>query len=431
LDLDRINQIAEQLCVARKWSAPVYIDNGASAAVYKVDTHDGLVALKIYDPSFFEGENALIENKRIELQKELKGHGCPHLIEVLDAGELEENGTWYLLMEFCPWRSLEKRLSDVPNDKVHDLLKQVVQAVQFLESKGLVHRDIKPANIVVSDDFKQLKLLDFGVMRRIAPDEGSGTDGNNFIATAQYSPPEFLTREEIPGALGFSAINIYQIGAVLHDLITKTELFAEEKATRNKFKLFKAITERQPQVANISVAPRLKALCVAALNKDPAMRVSSVKLDDFLADADDLDTLRRRVARGDTGKITPTGPTLAIWQNKVRSWVKEAAQIEAETLGAVMMKPHSLERGQRWQLDFMKATAPIFVDLVPADGGFAVYVLSSQEVSYGTAVFFIGVSGPNMLEADIPGTLAEGYLYALDLAVAAQGLSASEPEALT
>ncbi len=426
----RVTSIAERLCAARGWSAPVYIDNGASAAVYKVETNDGPAALKVYDPAFFEGENALIEANRIDLQRQLKGHGCPHLVDVLDAGELARDGTWYLLMEYCPWKSLEKRLSDVPDTKVHELLKQLVEAVQYLESKGLVHRDIKPANIVVSDDFEQLKLLDFGVMRRIAHDEGSGTDVHKFIATAQYSPPEFLAREEAPGAAGFSAINVYQVGAVLHDLITKTPLFAEEKATKNKFKLFKAVTERRPRVVSASVPPRLIALCLAALDKDPVVRASSVKLEDFLADADDLDALRRRVARGGAGKVAPAAPTLAYWKPRVRSWGKEAAQLEADTLGAVTMKAHSLPRGQRWQLDFTAAAAPIFVDLVSVNDGFAVHVLSSPDVDRGAAVFVIGADGPDLPETGIPGALAARYLYALDLALAVQGTAPSATEAL-
>jgi hypothetical protein len=136
LDLERVTKIAEPLCAARCWSAPVYIDNGASAAVYKVETNDGPAALKVYDPAFFQGENALIEANRIDLQRQLRGHGCPHLVDVLDAGELAGDGTWYLLMEYHPWKSLEKRLGDVPDSKVHELLKQLVEAVRFLESKA-------------------------------------------------------------------------------------------------------------------------------------------------------------------------------------------------------------------------------------------------------------------------------------------------------
>ena len=322
-------------------------------------------------------------------------------------------------MEFCPWPSLDKCLGDVPDAKIHALLRQLVQAVKFLDDKGLVHRDIKPANIVVSEDFNTLKLLDFGVIRRIAHDEGSGTDGHRFIATAQYSPPEFLLREEKAGTFGFAAINIYQIGAVLHDLITKTNLFHEAKATRNRFILFKAVTEGRPRIVSASVPPRLIALCIAALDKDPVARVSSVNFDDFMADADDLDALRKRIARGGVGSMQPASPTLAVWRPRVRAWGMEAAQLEAETLGALRMKAQPIPRGQRWQLDFTAAATPIFFDLISIEGGFAAHVLSDPTAGRGAAVFVISADGPDIPETGIPGALAAQYLYALDLALCA------------
>lgn len=420
MNIERVTEIAKRLCERRAWSPPAYIDHGASAAVYRAETPNGPAALKIYDPAFFEGDNALIEERRIALQCELREHGCPYLIDVFDAGQIAEDCTWFLLMEFCAWKSLEKRLAEVPDEKIHSLLKQLVYAIQFLDSKGLVHRDIKPANILVSDEFDQLKLLDFGVMRRIAYDAGSGTDGYKFIATAQYSPPEFLLREEAPGDDGFRAINLYQVGAVLHDLITKIAIFSEEKATKNKFKLFKAVTEKRPRIVSASVPPRLIALCSAALDKDPIARLASLRLEDFLADADDLDALRRRVSLGNRGRSPSVVPTLATWSSKVRSWGKEAAQLEVEALGAVTMKSSSTARRQRWRLDFVGALAPIYLDLVRVEAALAVHVLSMSDEEQTSPVLFIDAGGPSLPETGIPGALAAQYLYALDLALAAR-----------
>lgn len=424
MNLASVTEIAEKLCSARGWTPPEYIDNGASAAVYKVVTPDGPAALKIYDPEFFDGDNALIEAKRIDLQRELKGHGCPFLVDVIDTGEIEEDGTWYLLMEYCPWKSLEKRLADVTDEKIHGLIKQLVNAVKFLDENDLVHRDIKPANIVVSDNFEQLKLLDFGVIRRITHDEGNGTDGNKFIATAQYSPPEFLLRDEIPGKIGFSAINLYQVGAVLHDLITKTSIFAEEKATKNKFKLFKAVTEKRPRVVSASVQPRLIALCLAALEKDPRMRAAAVQLDDFLADADDLGALRRRIGKSRQGEAAPASPTIAVWRKKVRSWGMEAARLEADTLGAVTMKEQATSQGIRWRLNFASAEVAIYLDLVRIDDGLAVRVISDPDAEHVPAVLRIHADGPDLPETGIPDVLAAQYLYALDVALTVQAASA-------
>ena len=169
--------IAEKLCASKGWSVPTYIDAGNSAAVYETETHDlGRVALKIYHPSFFEGENAEIEAQRLRLQTTLTGHGCPQLINFIECGEFAERKTWYLLMEYCGWDTLAKRLGDIPDQQVPILIKELAKAILFLEEQSIVHRDIKPANILVSSDFTSVKLLDLGVLRNTGDEKGNGTD---------------------------------------------------------------------------------------------------------------------------------------------------------------------------------------------------------------------------------------------------------------
>lgn len=431
VDLVRTTEIAEKLSLSSGWGTPGYIDHGASAAVFRVEhpVH-GVAALKIYDPSFFEGDNALIEARRIELQGELRDHGHPNLIEVLEAGHLEEDGTWFLLMEFCPWPSLEKQIASVPDDQVHSVIKQVVQAVKFLDEKGYVHRDIKPANIVVSADYKSVKLLDLGVLRKVSPDEGSGTDDRKFIATAQYSPPEFLSREELPGARGFQAINVYQVGAVLHDMIMKVPLFGEEAATRNKFILFKAVTEKTPRVVNSNVPVRLVTLCRAALQKDPEARVSSATLDDFLADADCADALRRRIRGGGQVNVVQA-PSLVVYAPQVRSWVGAAARLERETLGAAIIRTVPSDRGARWSVKFANAGSTVLVDLRVGGGKLSIQVVSETDPPVASVVVEIGPDGPDLEPSDIPGAIAVQLLYALDLALAAQGAAGQSAEVVS
>ncbi len=402
----------------------MYIDHGNSAAVYRVQhpVH-GTAALKIYDPTFFTGDNALIEAKRIALQDGLKNHGHPHLIEVLETGELAQDGTWFLLMEFCPWPSMEKVLAHVPDGQVHPLLRQLTDVVLFLDSKGYVHRDIKPPNITVSEDFQALKLLDLGVLRKITPDEGSGTDDRKFIATAQYSPPEFLAREEQPGAAGFAAINIYQVGGVLHDLIMKTPLFGEEAATKNKFILFKAVTSKMPRIANSNLPTRLLALCRHALDKDPDHRTKGVKLQDFLANADDSEALRRRIVQSRPRAAAAVPPSCTVWEPTVRGWIGTAARLERNALGASKISPRTTTTGGnalRWSVTFANAGSPLFVEVHSANSKLLVQVVSDTEPPVHSVVFEIGLDGPDLEAVKIPAALAAQYLYALDLALAGQ-----------
>jgi serine/threonine-protein kinase len=301
MDLELTKRVARKLCEEHNWQNLEFIDAGNSGAVFRIDhPKHGPSALKIYDPAFFKGGNALIEEKRIKLQEQLRSHGNPHLIDILEVGAIAEENTWYLLMELCSWPNLKKCLPSVRDDQVEDLLRQLVDAVEFLQRKGLVHRDIKPANIVVHPTFSHLKLLDLGVLRRIEHTEGNGTDQaetKRFVATTQYSSPEYLTRDELPGAEGFEALNVYQVGAVLHDLIMKSPIFREEAETQNKYILYKAVTSKHPLVVNPNLPPRLISLCKAALSKHPKDRIKGVSLAQLASRSDtpeDSVALQRR-----------------------------------------------------------------------------------------------------------------------------------------
>ena len=291
---------------AVEYGEPTYVGSGGSAAIFRVPTTKGEKAIKVYDPRFFDGDNAKVEGKRLALQRTLIGHDCPTLVGVNRVEEAE--GTAFIEMEFVAWPQLKKVLSTVPDDKVSILTRQLVDAVVFLEQLGVVHRDVKPENIHVSEDFSQLKLIDLGVARTLsASDEecNDGTDNGHrrpFIATAQYSSPEYLFRLDAPSPNLWKALNLYQVGAVLHDLINKKPIFQDEVEIGNRFVVAKAVLTKIPTFPDTDSA-RLatqKALASRCLVKDMATRLQIVGWNDFTFEAptSPLSSLTSRLAKG-------------------------------------------------------------------------------------------------------------------------------------
>lgn len=422
MDIALTEQIAKDLCRSKGWDTPAFIAAGNSAAVFKAKHPEhGPIALKIYDPSFFAGDNALIEENRIRLQEKLRSHGNEYLIDVLEVGKITEANTWFLMMELCPWKTLEDQIEFIPDSNVGELLRQLVNVVQFLEDNGLVHRDIKPANIAISDDFVKLKLLDLGVMRHISPTEGNGTDRDEkrrFIATAQYSSPEYLTREELPGDIGFRALNIYQIGAVLHDLIMKTAIFAEEAATLNKYILYKAITTKRPLLVNPNLPARLIVLCKTALDKNPTARVNGVTLRDLATPIDTSDALRKRLgAQRTAASSNSTMPSVLIWRQRVRDWIATAARRERDVLGPHRLVPNHGNTSGRWTLSFSLEPNSLNFDLAPSADGTHLQLSLSANVPEVLTVPLLEIfeTGAQMDDEEVTSRICEHILYMLDL----------------
>lgn len=288
------------------YSQPTYVGSGGSAAVYKVDTPSGAHAIKVYDPKFLAYENAQAETRRLSLQRSLIGHDCPTLVKVFSVEEAE--GTAFIEMEFVTWPQLKVVLASVPDDKISGLIQQLVEAVVFLEKLDIAHRDVKPENIHVTEDFSHLKLIDLGVSRTMSPrdeESGDGTDHGQkrpFIATAQYSSPEYLFRLDAPSPSLWRALNIYQVGAVLHDFLNKKPLFDDEVNLDNRWLVARAVLTKVPSFpdADPMRLAAQKALATRCLAKDMETRLRIVSWSDFTFEAatDGLSALKSRLAKG-------------------------------------------------------------------------------------------------------------------------------------
>lgn len=288
------------------YGTPTYVNSGGSAAIYRVETPEGVRAIKVYDPLFLHGEKAKAEKQRLDLQRSLIGHGCPTLVEIFKVEEAED--TAFIEMEFVEWPQLKEVLPDVPDDAISCLIGQLVAATQHLEKLEIVHRDIKPENIHVSPDFGSLKLIDLGVARELAhPEEEAATATDHgskrpFIATAQYSSPEYLFRLDAPSANLWKGLSLYQVGAVLHDLINKRPIFQNEVDLENRWLIARAVLAQVPTFpdADPTRLSAQKALAARCLVKDLNTRLAIVDWADFSFDASSnpLDALKARLAKG-------------------------------------------------------------------------------------------------------------------------------------
>jgi serine/threonine protein kinase len=254
------------------------INYGKSALVFRGEKDGQPAAVKVFDREMVERFGREVQQERVLRERDLVGHGHRHLIEILDAGEDVEHSVFFVVMAFFSGKNLAQVLQDFPNEQVHTLITQIADAARFLEDRGFAHRDIKPENIGVSDDFSNSVLLDLGVIRPIGlgsiTDE---TDQKTFVGTLRYSPPELLMREEDDSITGWRAVSFYQLGGVLHDLLTRRSLFA---GITPYARLAKAVSE-QVVTVDASGPPDLRLLAQNCLVKSPTLRLQLVSWESF------------------------------------------------------------------------------------------------------------------------------------------------------
>lgn len=141
-----------------------------------------------------------------------------HVVQVYETGE--SNGILYMVLELIRGLSLkqhlhrERELNLITSARI---VTQVLSALEHAHAAGLVHRDLKPSNILFTDlNATQVKLIDFGIAKSIAPTSVNGpvTKTGIVIGTVQYMAPEQLRQNLAigpPADLYASGILFYQL----------------------------------------------------------------------------------------------------------------------------------------------------------------------------------------------------------------------------
>ena len=228
------------------WLVEDELGYGKSAVVMRATSGERTGALKVFHPELIERYGEEKQIARISRETSLIGSKHPNLVEIYAGGKCTETGHLFVVMELVPYPNLKSLIKHIPTTSIRSIIEQLASAAVFLEERGLVHRDIKPENIAVSEDYKSVKLLDLGVLRPFVDSNLTDIDQRPFIGTLRYSSPEFLQRKEEHSLEGWRALTVYQIGAVLYDLLMKREIFSDFSSPYSV--LVEAVLNEKPDV---------------------------------------------------------------------------------------------------------------------------------------------------------------------------------------
>jgi serine/threonine protein kinase len=185
----------------------------------------------------------------------------PRLARLYDYGEHE--GTAFLVMEYLAGPSLETRVP-LQAAEAAEMLAQVADGVHAVHQAGVVHRDIKPANIILTT--QGAMLVDFGIAT------GDTDEQVTEIGSIAGSAP-YLAPERAGGKPATPATDIYALGIVLYEALTGRPPFAEG----HPLETINAHVHAPVPPLPWQVPEQLAAVCMRALDKNPARRQASAQ----------------------------------------------------------------------------------------------------------------------------------------------------------
>lgn len=213
--LDALNH-ARQMTIERYYTICEKIGSGQYSKVFRtVDRKtDESFAVKKISKTHDTDKNILTHVQR-EMQIVRRIHH-QNIIRTVDI--FETSGCIYIVMEYVKQGTLmnylkqnQYRISEVHAMKI---IQQILSAVAYLHSEGIIHRDIKADNVLFTND-GVVKLADFGLARQIG---GVGTDGFSLLSvlgTPAYSPPEIIS-----GNPYGKPVDVYSTGVLAYILLS-------------------------------------------------------------------------------------------------------------------------------------------------------------------------------------------------------------------
>ncbi|XP_042866541.1 calcium/calmodulin-dependent protein kinase type 1 isoform X1 [Penaeus chinensis] len=206
--------------VEDKYNLKDLLGTGAFSQVRLAEVKDDpsrMVAIKIIDKKALKGKEDSLENE-IKVLRRLQH---PNIVQLMETYEDREHV--YLIIELVTGGELFDRIvekgSYTEKDASH-LIRQVLEAVDYMHDQGVVHRDLKPENLLYysQDEDSKIMISDFGLSKM----EDSGIMATA-CGTPGYVAPEVLAQKPYG-----KAVDVWSIGVIAYILLCGYPPFYDE-----------------------------------------------------------------------------------------------------------------------------------------------------------------------------------------------------------
>lgn len=195
----------------------------------------------------------------------------PNIVQVYNTAIT--NSTKYIIMEYVEGITLKKHIDHrgaLPEREVLYYATQILSALEYIHSKGIVHCDIKPQNIILLQN-GSIKVADFGIARLDAMLDRSKEKSDTALGTVYYVSPE-----QAQGKAPRAESDLYSLGVMLYEAMTDRLPFYNENATEvAKMQISKEPTP--PSVYRQDISVGLEQIILRAMEKNPKKRYTTAQ----------------------------------------------------------------------------------------------------------------------------------------------------------
>lgn len=242
------------------------------------------IAVKVLPKSLITEKSAKLFQQEAEAVAILSH---PNIIPVYEVGEtddflfitmqLVQGNTLAQYMQFAQKNPIPSRRA-LPLPASLRIMIQMLDALDYAHSQGIIHRDIKPGNIMIEKHSRRPLVTDFGIVQVLNSDAEA--------AKAVHGTPLYMAPEQILGQDVDGRADIYAAGTMFYQMLvaelplpefkSKTDLLKHKILSRGNFFL------KKPSEVNPAIDQEMERIIGKAMAFEPDQRYGRGR--DFLGD---------------------------------------------------------------------------------------------------------------------------------------------------
>ena len=215
---DSINELRKNYWMVRK------LGSGGFGTVYLIRHRDSNECFAAKRQPWHDSSVQSFVRKEVSVLKKLVNPEKKHVVQFINLFEGDKQSI--ILTEFLEGDELFRCISspkyNLTQTKCRTFARQILNAIEFIHSRGIIHLDLKPENIVLKKNIdpnmessinqEQLKIIDFGLAREL---RGKNQIPINLCGTIEYISPEVMRC-----TYASFASDMWSLGCILYMMVT-------------------------------------------------------------------------------------------------------------------------------------------------------------------------------------------------------------------
>lgn len=152
--------------------------------------------------------------------------GGPNVVGLVDVVREPQLKTPSIVFEYIENQDFRLLFPTFTDHDIRYYIYQLLQALDYSHSNGIMHRDVKPHNVVIDHEEKKLRLIDWGLAEYYHP----GTEYNVRVASRYFKGPELLVDYRYYDY----SLDLWSLGCMMASMVFKKEPFFHGKSNTDQ-----------------------------------------------------------------------------------------------------------------------------------------------------------------------------------------------------